>query len=235
MTATAAATRTLAACRSIAVVYGRGETAVDALRDVSLEIGAGERIALLGRSGSGKTTLLHALGGLIVPTSGSITWKNEELSSLEAAARAATRARGIAYVFQGANLLAHLSAWENLAFAAAVARAGRQDEGIQPDEALALVGLDRRGEALPAELSGGEQQRVAIARAIVQRPELMLCDEPTGHLDSDTGSRVLHMLDALHDELGFALVIATHDADLAARAERAVELVDGRIAGEVPA
>ncbi len=236
MTAATVATRTaLAACRLVSVVYGRGEAAVEALRDVDFEVEAGASVALLGRSGSGKTTLLHVLGGLIVPSTGSVVWKGEELSSLDAAARAAVRARGIAYIFQGANLIAHLSAWENLAFAAAIAGAGGRADGIRPDEALALVGLRHRGEALPAELSGGEQQRIAIARAIVQRPELLLCDEPTGHLDSDTGVRILDMIDALQDELGFALVVATHDADVAARSERAVELVDGRIVGEVGA
>ena len=149
--------------------------------------------------------------------------------------RVLARARGIAYVFQGSNLLTHLSAWENVAFAAVVSADDRRagERGLDPYEALELVGLRARGDALPAELSGGEMQRIAIARALVQRPELLLCDEPTGHLDSDTGARVLDMIEALRGELGFALVIATHDADVAVRARRTVELADGRIVAEV--
>jgi len=229
--AAAPSATTLAACRRAAVVYGSGETRVEALADVDFEIASGDSVALLGRSGSGKTTLLHVLGGLVVPNTGEVSWRGEPLSSLDAAARGRARARGIAYVFQGSNLLGHLSAWENVAFAAAISAADR-DSGqrlLEPDEALAMVGLRARGAALPAELSGGEMQRTAIARALVQRPELLLCDEPTGHLDTDTGSRVLDMIEALRREFGFALVIATHDVDVAARMEREVELQDGRV------
>jgi putative ABC transport system ATP-binding protein len=215
----------LAATRALSVVHGRGDAAVHALDSVDLELEAHERVALLGRSGSGKTTLLHALGGLVEPTAGVVEWKGVPLPSLDAAARGAVRARGIAYVFQSASLLPHFTAFENVAFAAHVARAG--DE---PAELLALVGLERRLDHLPDELSRGEQQRVAIARALAQRPELLLCDEPTGHLDADTGERVLDLLDAVQAELGFALVVATHDSDVAARVERAVEIADGRIA-----
>jgi putative ABC transport system ATP-binding protein len=224
------ATMALAACRSLRVTYVSGETRVEALRDVDLQIAANDHMALLGRSGSGKTTLLHALGGLIVPTSGSVTWKGEPLSTLDAAARRRARARGIAYVFQGANLLPSLTAWENIAFAARVAVEREDRPAPSPGALLRLVGLTRKGDALPAELSGGESQRVAVARALAQRPELLLCDEPTGQLDSDTGARVLDMIEALQRELGFALVIATHDADVAARAERVAQLAgDGPI------
>jgi len=225
----AVATRTaLAACDSVSVVYGQGEARVEALRDVDLEIAGGDHRALLGRSGSGKTTLLHVLGGLLVPTLGTASWKGEPLSTLDAAARGRARARGIAYVFQGSNLFSNLTAWENVAFAArAASRLG--SDGLGPEGLLALVGLRTKGDSLPAELSGGEQQRVAIARALAQRPELLLCDEPTGHLDTDTGDRVLDMVEALRRELGFALVIATHDPDVAARADRAVELAGGRL------
>ena len=227
----AVATRTtLAACDSVSVVYGHGEAQVEALRDVDLEIAAGDHLALLGRSGSGKTTLLHVLGGLLVPTSGTVNWKGEPLSTLDAAARGRARAQGIAYVFQGSNLFPNLTTWENVAFAARAAK--RLDaDGLGPEGLLALVGLRTKGDSLPAELSGGESQRVAIARALAQRPELLLCDEPTGHLDTDTGHRVLDMIEALRHELGFALVIATHDPDVAARADRAVELAGGRLSG----
>jgi putative ABC transport system ATP-binding protein len=222
-------TRTLAACRDITVSYGSGESGVVALADVGLTVEPGETLALWGPSGSGKTTLLHVLGGLVVPSAGTVTWKGELLSSLDAAARTRARARGIAYVFQGVNLLPHFTAYENVAFAA-------HGSSVPDDSAaadlLALVGLHAKLDALPGELAGGEAQRVAIARALAQRPELLLCDEPTGHLDSDTGERVLNLIDALRQEFGFALVTATHDADVAARYERTIELSDGRIVAE---
>ncbi len=234
MTVTAAGAE-LAVCRRATVVHGRGPTAVTALADVELTVHQRERIALQGASGSGKTTLLHLLGGLILPTEGEVRWRGEPLSSLDAAGRGRARARGIAFVFQAANLLPNLSAYENVAFAAWAARAGgaaggeARAGGEDPDELLALVGLEAKLDALPAELSGGEAQRVAIARALAGRPELLLCDEPTGHLDSDTGGRVLDLIDALQAEYGFAQVTATHDADVAARYDRAVGLGDGRI------
>jgi lipoprotein-releasing system ATP-binding protein len=222
---------TLAACEGVEVAYGSGPARVIALAGVDLSVPATDHVALLGRSGSGKTTLLHVLGGLIVPGAGTIMWKGAPLSSLDSAARGATRAGGMGYVFQGSNLLPNLSVWENVAFADLIARerdgSARRDLG--PGALIQLVGLPHKAESLPAELSGGEAQRVAIARALVQQPELLLCDEPTGHLDSDTGERVLDLIEALRDELGFALVVATHDADVAARAGRIIELADGRI------
>jgi ABC-type lipoprotein export system ATPase subunit len=223
-------------CRGVSVVYGAGSARVEALAGIDLDLADGEQLALLGRSGSGKTTLLHVLGGLVVPSAGDVTWLGEPLSSLDAEARGNARARGIGYVFQGANLFPHLSAWENLAFAARATAAARPDVSpADPDRLLALVGLAAKRDALPAELSGGEAQRVAIARALAQTPRLLLCDEPTGHLDSDTGERVLDLIDALHGEFGFALVTATHDPNVAARASRTVELLDGTIAQGVAA
>jgi len=228
---------TLAACEGVEVVYGRGPARVIALAGVDLSVSVNDHVALLGRSGSGKTTLLHVLGGLIVPGAGSVLWKGEPLSSLDAAARGDVRAGAIGYVFQGSNLLPNLSVWENVAFADLIARErdGKARRDLGPGPLLQLVGLPHRVEALPAELSGGEAQRVAIARALVQQPELLLCDEPTGHLDSDTGERVLDLIEALRDQLGFALAIATHDADVAARARRTIELVDGRLVEETGA
>src|SRR5256884_7587613 len=213
----------LASCRDVEVVYGEGEASVHALAGVSLAIGAGERVALLGRSGSGKTTLLHVLGGLVEPTGGEVAWQGRPLSTLDAAARGAARAHGIAYVFQGANLLPHFTALENVAFAAHAS--GRdEDAALGADELLELVGLATKLDALPDELSGGERQRVALARALVQGPEMLLCDEPTGQLDSDTGARVLELIEALRRELGFALVVPTHDAELGTHLERIVNL-----------
>jgi ABC-type lipoprotein export system ATPase subunit len=202
----------LAVCREVSVVYDRGEAQVNALNGVDFEVHEGETVALLGRSGSGKTTLLHVLGGLVQPTSGAV----EETSR-------------VSYVFQNANLLPHFTAYENVAFAAQVA-AGESELG--PEELLELVGLDHRLDQLPGELSGGEAQRVAIARALAQAPRLLLCDEPTGHLDSDTSERVLALLEELQRRFAFALVVATHDPGVAARMEREVELHDGRLARE---
>jgi ABC-type lipoprotein export system ATPase subunit len=241
-TDTTSAPRTsLIGCEGVGVAYGQGAARVTALQAVDLVVEPGERLALWGRSGSGKTTLLHVLGGLVVPTEGRVMWKAKELSSLDAAALGRTRAQGIAYVFQGSNLLSHFTAFENVAFArdasarpddadAVQRRAGERSEH-SPEDLLELVGLSAKLDALPSELSGGEAQRVAIARALAQSPELLLCDEPTGHLDSDTAERVLDLVDALQQEFGFALVTATHDAGVAARAERVVELRDGRVVG----
>jgi lipoprotein-releasing system ATP-binding protein len=222
---------TLAVCRSLTVRYGEGDARVDALAGVDFTVEQGDSVALLGRSGSGKTTLLHALGGLVEPTSGEVLWQGRPLSSLDAAARGALRAHGIAYVFQGANLLPYFTAFENVAFASLVSPSGA-DPSLAPLTLLELVGLGLKADSLPAELSGGEAQRVALARALAQQPLLLLCDEPTGHLDSDTGERVLELIEALQREFGFALVIATHDVDIAARLPRHAELHDGRLVRE---
>jgi ABC-type lipoprotein export system ATPase subunit len=221
----------LAACHALRVVYGSEDAPVCALAGVSLTLRADERTALLGRSGSGKTTLLHALGGLVEPTSGSVEWHGRPLSAIDQAARGALRAHGIAFVFQGANLLPHFTAFENVAFAAEVA-GGEAKAGVAAPALLELVGLRAKLDHLPSELSGGEAQRVAIARALAQQPELLLCDEPTGHLDTDTAERVLDLIDALQDEFGFALIVATHSAEVAARYDHQVELEDGIVVRE---
>jgi putative ABC transport system ATP-binding protein len=210
---------TLSVCENVSVVYGDGEARVDALSNFDSSIRMGESVALWGRSGSGKTTILHVLGGLVAPTSGNVQWRGEPLSTLDVAARAQARRQGIAYVFQGSNLLPHFTAYENVAFTGAE----------EAEELLALVGLGAKLDSLPSEMSGGEQQRVAIARALGQKPDLLLCDEPTGHLDSDTGRRVLDLIYALQERFGFALVTATHDVDVAARADRMITLADGGV------
>jgi ABC-type lipoprotein export system ATPase subunit len=225
-----AALAELAACRRVSVTYGEGPSRVAALEQVDLTVAPGERVALHGPSGSGKTTLLHVLGGLIVPSEGVVSWRGEELSSLDAVARGHARSTGIAFVFQSANLLPTFTAYENVAFAASAReRSEGAEQGPSPEDLLRLVGLAGKLDSLPAELSGGEAQRVAIARALAQSPALLLCDEPTGHLDSATGERVLDLIDALHSEFGFAQVTATHDPDVAARFDRGVGLADGRV------
>jgi ABC-type lipoprotein export system ATPase subunit len=221
----------VASCHDVAVVYGHREAAVRALSSVSLEIQRHDSLALLGRSGSGKTTLLHVLGGLVEPTAGTVDWHGLPLAPLDRAARGALRASGIGYVFQGANLLPYFTAFENVAFAAHLAPAETVPR-LVAESLLDLVGLRAKADHLPAELSGGEAQRVAIARALAQQPELLLCDEPTGHLDSDTAERVLDLIDALRADFRFALVVATHDADVAARLDREIELEDGRVVRE---
>jgi len=226
-------TPALSVCRNVSVVLGHGETLVKALAGVELTVHAGERLVLWGRSGSGKSTLLHVMGGLLAPTSGSVDWDGRPLQALDSARKGRLRAPGIANVFQSANLLPFFTAFENVAFADLAAQgSGAKAAGqapLTPLELLRIVGLDDKAEALPSELSGGEAQRVAIARSLAQRPRMLLCDEPTGHLDSDTGARVLALIEALQQELGFALVIATHDPDVAARFPREVELLDGRV------
>jgi predicted ABC-type transport system involved in lysophospholipase L1 biosynthesis ATPase subunit len=215
----------LSVCRNVGVVLGRGETMVTVLNGIELTIHTAERVALWGRSGSGKSTLLHVIGGLLAPTSGSVDWKGAPLRTLDGVAEGRLRAPGIANVFQSANLLPFFAAFENVAFAARAVDGAAPE--LTPLDLLRLVGLDGKADALPSELSGGEAQRVAIARSLAQRPRLLLCDEPTGHLDSDTGDRVLGLIEALQRELGFALVVATHDPDVAARFPREVELLDG--------
>ncbi len=245
MSGQAAGGAALVGCRGVSVVHGEGDAAVHALRGVNVEVAERESVGLLGPSGSGKTTLLHVLGGLISPSEGRVEWRGDQLPSLDRAARGGAAPEPIAYVFQGSNLLAHLDVRENLAFAmiAAKRRAressqpGRNGRGTprSPEDFLAVVGLESKAAALPADLSGGEQQRVAIARALAQRPELLLCDEPTGHLDSDTGRRVLDLLEAARASFGFAMVVATHDPAVAARADRKVLLADGALQEKVEA
>jgi putative ABC transport system ATP-binding protein len=188
---------------------------VRALARVDLEVHDHESLALIGRSGSGKTTLLHVLSGLVEPTAGTV--EHHALTSL---------------VFQGANLLPHFTALENVLFAQRESAHSTQRDGVDAERLLALVGLQDKLDHLPRELSGGEAQRAAIARSLAQRPDVLLCDEPTGHLDSDTSARVLDLIGALREQLGFALVIATHDPEVAQRCERIVELHDGRIVKE---
>jgi ABC-type lipoprotein export system ATPase subunit len=202
----------VARCIDVVVQYGEGAGAVRALDGVSVSVESGDRLALRGRSGSGKTTLLHVLGGLVRPSQGKVE-----------------RRAHLAYVFQGSNLLPTFDAFENVAFAALNSGNGDSAGERDPLALLQLVGLAEKADQLPDELSGGERQRVALARALAQRPTLLLCDEPTGQLDSDTGERVLDLIDALQREYGFALVTATHDEGVAARHERVLELEEGRV------
>jgi putative ABC transport system ATP-binding protein len=201
-----------------------GEVDVHALRGVDLELFSGEFVVLLGPSGSGKSTLLNILGGLDVPTAGTVRYGNEELTSYDDAALTRYRRRHVGFVFQFYNLIPSLTARENVALITEIA-----ENPMKPEEALELVGLRERLDHFPAQLSGGEQQRVAIARAIAKRPQVLLCDEPTGALDITTGIVVLSVIDRINRELGTTTAIITHNAAIAAMANRVISLADGRV------
>lgn len=211
--------------RGVTKVYRMGEVDVHALRGVDLELFSGELVVVLGPSGSGKSTLLNALGGLDAPTSGAVRWHDHDLAVADDALLTEYRRDHVGFVFQFYNLVPSLTARENVALAAEIAR-----DPMQPEEALRLVGLEGRLDHFPSQLSGGEQQRVAIARAVVKRPDVLLCDEPTGALDAGAGRLVLEVLAGVNRELGTTTVIITHNASIAAIADRVIRFHDGRIA-----
>jgi putative ABC transport system ATP-binding protein len=204
--------------------YSSGEVEVQALRDVDIEIRRGEFVVLLGASGSGKSTLLNILGGLDVPTRGELRFGEQTLSGAGEAQLTAYRREHVGFVFQFYNLIPSLTVRENLALVTDIAR-----DPMPVDEAIELVGLTPRRDHFPAQLSGGEQQRVAIARAIVKRPDVLLCDEPTGALDYKTGKLVLEVIARINRELGTTAVVITHNAAIAGMADRVIYLGDGRI------
>jgi putative ABC transport system ATP-binding protein len=208
-------------------IYRMGEVEVHALRGIDLLLYAGELVVLLGPSGSGKSTLLNILGGLDVPTAGHVWYHGEDLTSASDAELTAFRREHVGFVFQFYNLIPSLTARENVAIVTEIA-----PQPLAPAEALAMVGLTERLDHFPAQLSGGEQQRVAIARAIAKRPVVMLCDEPTGALDSSTGIRVLDALEQVNNTMGTTTVIITHNVDIARMAHRVLYMADGRIVRE---
>ena len=210
--------------RGLARRYGEGEAAVTALAGVDLDLYAGELIVLLGASGSGKSTLLNQLGGLDSPSEGVLEYRGANLAAFGEAELTVFRRDAVGFVFQAYNLIPSLTARENVALITEICRAP-----MVPEEALALVGLADRMNHFPAQLSGGEQQRVAIARAIAKRPEVLLCDEPTGALDVRTGITVLEAVERINRELGTLAVIITHNAVMADMADRIFTLSDGRI------
>ena len=215
------------AARGLTKTYRMGETEIHALRGVDLEVRAGEFIVLLGPSGSGKSTLLNILGGLDTPTSGRIVFKGHDLSGADEAQLTRYRREHVGFVFQFYNLIPSLTARENVALVTDIAA-----NPMPAAEALRRVGLGERLDHFPSQLSGGEQQRVAIARAIVKRPDVLLCDEPTGALDYETGKLVLEVIARINAELGTTAMVITHNAAIAAIADRVLRLGDGRIVGE---
>ena len=210
--------------RGISKVYRVGEIEVHALREVDLDLYRGEFMVMLGPSGSGKSTLLNILGGLDVPTSGRVSFLDHDLSADDDRALTAFRREHVGFVFQVYNLIPSLTARENVALVTEIA-----PHPFDPAEALERVGLGDRIDHFPAQLSGGEQQRVAIARAIAKRPAVLLCDEPTGALDFETGVRVLEVLERTNRELGTTTAVITHNASIAAMADRVVRMRSGRI------
>jgi putative ABC transport system ATP-binding protein len=204
-----------------------GEVDVHALRGVSLDLFESEFLVLLGPSGSGKSTLLNILGGLDIPTSGTVVYRGQNLTSADERALTMYRRRHVGFVFQFYNLIPSLTARENVALVTDIV-----DDPMSPEEALRLVNLGARMDHFPSQLSGGEQQRVAIARAVAKRPDVLLCDEPTGALDIATGVLVLEAIDQVNRELGTTTAVITHNAVVSAMADRVVSLADGRIASE---
>ena len=210
--------------RDLSKTYGSGAVEVRALKDVSLDIWRSEFIVLLGASGSGKSTLLNILGGLDTATSGQVMFGTSDLSAADEGELTAYRRRHVGFVFQFYNLIPSLTVFENVALVTDIAA-----HPMPVDEAIALVGLAARSAHFPAQLSGGEQQRVAIARAIVKRPDVLLCDEPTGALDYATGKLVLEVIERINIDLGTTAIVITHNAAIAGMADRVVRLGDGRI------
>lgn len=210
--------------RGLAKTYGTGEVQVRALHGVDLDVARGEFIVLLGPSGSGKSTLLNILGGLDVPSAGIIHFHGQELTAATEAELTAYRREHVGFVFQFYNLIPSLTVRENVALVTDIVA-----NPMPVDEAIDMVGLTPRRDHFPAQLSGGEQQRVAIARAIVKQPDLLLCDEPTGALDYQTGKLVLEVIAKVNRELGTTAIVITHNAAIADMADRVIVLGDGRI------
>jgi putative ABC transport system ATP-binding protein len=213
--------------RGLRKTYGEGGLAVDALAEVDLEIAAGEFVVMLGPSGSGKTTLLNVIGGIEPPTSGTVEVGGQSLSGLDERERTEFRRNTVGFIFQFFNLIPTLTALENVQLVAELSSGPDRSE-----EMIERVGLSDRSNHFPAQLSGGEQQRVAVARALAGRPRILLGDEPTGALDLETGGLVLGLLRELSDELDRTMILVTHNAAIAAMADRVLSLRDGRIVGD---
>lgn len=213
--------------RGLCKIYRTGDVEVHALRDLDMQLFRGELLVLLGASGGGKSTLLNILGGLDTATSGTVFFEEHDLTSMNQRELTSYRRDHVGFVFQFYNLIPSLTARENVALVTEIAR-----DPMRPEDALELVGLGSRMDHFPAQLSGGEQQRVAIARAIAKRPDVLLCDEPTGALDVETGRMVLRTIDIVNRELGAATVVITHNVAIAGMADRVLRITSGRITDE---
>ena len=220
----------LLSARGLKKTYVMGKRSLEVLRGVDVEIARGDFVALRGASGTGKSTLLHLIGGLDTPNAGEIYFSGQNVSHFSEGELTRFRNRRVGFVFQAYHLLPELTALENVCLPARLARISVANAVERATALLARVGLKNRLDHKPSELSGGEQQRVAIARALINEPMLLLADEPTGNLDSKTGGEIMELLQSLRAEKEMTLVIATHDAKVAAAAPRVIELVDGMIA-----
>jgi ABC-type lipoprotein export system ATPase subunit len=219
----------LLCARALTKTYTMGKRSLEVLRGVDLDVARGEFLALRGASGAGKSTLLHLIGGLDLPNAGEILFAGRNLVTFSERKLTEFRNRRVGFIFQAYHLLPELDALENVCLPARMARISSTQAATRGSELLTRVGLQDRLDHKPSELSGGEQQRVAIARALINEPELILADEPTGNLDSKTGGEIIELLKSLCAEKQTTLIIATHDANVAARAARVIDLLDGRI------
>src|SRR5260370_29050132 len=217
----------LVSVRSVSRTYGHGSTAVHAVRDATFAIRRGDLVALVGRSGSGKTTLLNIVGGLDAPTSGEVFIGGRDVTAMPARERTELRRQTISFIFQSFGLIPMLAAAENVGIPLRIAGASRRERDVRVRLMLSVVGLDGHAQQRPNELSGGQQQRVAIARALAGQPELLIADEPTGQLDSETGRQIMRLLRTVVQSEGITALVATHDAALLDLADEVLQLEDG--------
>lgn len=220
-------------CDQLCKRYQEGSVQTNVLRDVSFTMRPGEMMAIVGSSGSGKSTLLHLLGGLDAPTSGDVVFDGQSLNAMSSSAKAALRNRELGFIYQFHHLLPDFNALENVAMPLLIGKTGKAEAQQRAREMLAAVGLEKRAHHRPSELSGGERQRVSIARALVNRPRLVMADEPTGNLDARNADAIFELLGELNVRQGTAFLVVTHDLHLAKRLSRQMEMRDGQLSEQV--